>query len=90
MARLTRTIDLRVIHNDHGDPRRVVMAGFARIGGIDMVCGFTRRRCSIVAVKTGLPQHGGVIELRIPVIGIVAGIARFSRGQVIRPFAYGD
>ena len=66
------------------------MARFACIGGVNVGDRFTGSRCAVVAVKTWLPQHCGMIELRIPVIGIVAGVTRLSGGQVIGPFAYGD
>jgi hypothetical protein len=33
---LTRTVDLRVIHTDHRDPCREIVARFARSGGVDM------------------------------------------------------
>jgi hypothetical protein len=73
-------IDLGVVHRVHGNPRCIVVARLTHVRGIDMGSGFTGCSGTIVTIYARLPQDSSVIELRIPISGIVARIARFRGG----------
>lgn len=90
VATLTTADGLGVVDGNQRYPRRVGVAGFAHITGIDVGVTFTDGGGSVVAGRTTIGNTDMIKGHVIPIHGDVAGIARFGGNDMRRLFADGD
>ena len=82
VATATGAAYLAMVNTIDRNPGTIVVAGITQITAVDVCWCLTSGVYIVVTIKAGLANHGAVIECDIPIIGVMAGVTCFGRGNV--------